>query len=401
MQIGDTAFASDCSSFRYGALLLMIENQDIVCVAPQRWESLLRRRQQIMSRLSLHNNRIIYVSVCLERWRDNIMSRLSWLMAYPPEVVERQPHVYEFSLFNILPNRLAPYGLASWANNVLIKPALKYLAQQFDISRPILWFTFPALPGACRQLEPRLIVYDCSDRWPECFWKDERILLKQANVVFATAHSLLEDKRGLNPNVHLVPNAVDVEIYRRALLPETSIPSDVANLPKPIIGLMGAINDKVDVSLLEKLAQAHSDWSVVLVGPIFSSEVPIQILERLSNLHMLGYRKPTELPGYLKAFDVALIAYVLDERTAAIDPLKLYEYLAAGKPVVATALPELSRFRRVVRVASGVGDFICQVEQALLEEDVAGMVQQRLEAVKEHTWNQRVATMARLIEPLL
>lgn len=378
----------------------MLKNQDIVCVAPQRWDSPLRRRQQVMSRLSLCNNRIIYVSVCSGRWRDNILPRLNWLMAYPPQIVERQPGIYEFSLFNILPNRFAPYRVASWANDVLVKPALKRLAQQLDISHPILWFTFPTLLAACQQLAPRLIVYDCSDRWRECFWKDERILLKQANVVFATAHSLLQDKTGLNPNIHLVPNAVDMETYHRALLPETPVPSDVADLPKPIIGLMGAINDKVDVSLLERLAQTHSEWSVVLVGPIFSSEVPVQILERLSNVYMLGYRKPAELPGYLKAFDVALIPYVLNERTAAINPLKLYEYLAAGRPVVATALPELSRFRGVVRVASSVDDFICQIEQAL-EVDNARLVQQRLGVVKEHTWDQRVATMARLIEPLL
>ncbi len=353
-----------------------------------------------MLRLSLEKNRIIYLSLRLERWRDNMPARLHWLITYPPEVVERQPRIYECSFFNLFPIRLAPNRIASWANNVLAKRVLTRLARQLGISRPVLWFTFPAMLAACDILEPRLIVYDCSDRWPKHFLGDERILLRQADVVFVTARRLFEAKKPLNANIHLVPNAVDPEHYYQALLPETPIPHDVARLAGPVIGLVGAINDKVDVSLLVKLARAHPEWSIVTVGPVFPTQVRLQTLESLPNVHMIGYREPGELPGYLKAFDVALIPYVLNERTAAINPLKLYEYLAAGKAVVATALPELFPFQAVVRIASSGDDFIYQVEQAL-KEDPGAMLRQRLEAVKEHTWDQRVATMARLVEPLL
>lgn len=373
----------------------MLKNQDIICIAPNRWDSPLRRRQQVMSRLSSHN-RIIYVSFNLGRWRDNLLPRARWLAAYPPRPRRHLSQLVELPLFNILPNRLTSHPAARKINAALIRPVIKDLAAQFPVSRPILWYTFPILPEACRHFEPNVVVYDRSDHWPEDYLQDEIALLKRADVVFATARTLLKTAESLNSNVHLVPNAVDLASYRRALLPETRIPSDVAHLPRPIIGLVGAINAKVDISLLEKLARAHPEWSIVLIGPVFPSVVPAQRLKNLRNVHLLGYREPRELPAYLKAFDVGLIPYVIDERTRAINPLKVYEYLAAGKPVVTTPLPELREFDSTVYIAAHRDDFVSQVERALQEDDIR-LAYRRAKAVEDHTWDHRVATMNRLI----
>jgi len=378
----------------------MSRNHDIVCIAPQRWDSPLRRRQQVMARLAERGHRVFYLSFCLKRWRDQLAPRLRWLRAYPPALTERQPGIYELPLFNLLPNRALSLPGAHRANDLLLQPLLCRLAHHLGHSNPILWFTFPTLLSACQALEPRLVVYDRSDRWPDYFHRDEQQLLKRADLVFATARSLAQVSREFNDNVHLIPNAVDVEHFRRAMLPETEIPADVAALPRPVAGLVGALNAKVDTGLLERLARAHPDWSIVLVGPVLAREVPLPRLQALPNVHLLGHRPPHRLPNYLKAFDVALIPYVLDERTAAINPLKLYEYLAAGRPVVATALPELEPFRHLVRVAQDAPDFVAQVELALAEDDPS-LPQQRLAAVQGHTWNQRVAMMIDAIRPLL
>lgn len=373
----------------------MLEGQDIICIAPNRWDSPLRRRQQVMWRLS-SRNRVVYVSFDLGRWRDNMLARARWLVAYPPETRKHASQLFELPLFNILPTRFTARYLARKINGALTAPVLDRLGRQLRGSCPILWYTFPILPAACLHFEPRLIVYDRSDHWPDHYSKDERMLLKRADVVFATARSLLESAEHLNSNVHLVPNGVDVKSFRRALLPETSIPLDVAGLPKPIVGLMGAINAKIDTSLLTRLAQAHPAWSIVLVGPVIPSEIPTRTLQNLPNVHMLGYREPSCLPEYLKGFDVAVIPYVLNERTRAINPLKAYEYLAAGRPVVATALPELRGFGSVVRIARGRNDFVTQVELALQEDDPE-LAHRRFAAVQNDTWDQRVATMEHLI----
>ena len=374
----------------------LMKNQDVICIAPDFWNSPLRRRQQVMLRLS-KANRIFFISVLAKRWRDSFDVRLEWLLSFPPEINCKKQNLYEFPLFNILPVRLGRYSFIGWINHLFIKSAFNRLVDQFNISNPILWYTFPTLPKLIDYINPKVIVYDCSDYWSDIHWRDEKILLECVDVVFATSQALYESKSEFNENIHLIPNAVDVKNYSRALLSETTIPLDVVDLQKPIVGFIGAINDKVDISLLENLARAHPEWTIVLVGPVTSRLISLKSLETLSNVKVLGYRKPDELPNYLKSFDVALIPYVLSDRTKAINPLKLYEYMAAGRPIVATPLPELFEFLKYVRIAHTEEEFISEIEEVLKQYNPIKKQDESLEFVKKHDWEYRVNLMSNLV----
>src|SRR5262249_55425523 len=138
----------------------------------------------------------------------------------------------------------------------------------------------------------------------------------------------------------LITHGVDVAHFRQACDPDTPIPADISALAKPIVGFFGLIEDWVDLRLIRFLAQTRPAWSFVLVGKAVADTAALQ---GLPNVHLLGRKDYRELPGYCKAFDAALLPFVINELTLAANPLKLREYLAAGLPVIASAIPEAER----------------------------------------------------------
>ena len=218
---------------------------------------------------------------------------------------------------------------------------------------------------------------------------DERMCLR-ADVIFSTSRGQWEKRRKLNPNTYFIPNGVDFELFNRALDPATAIATDIAGIKKPIIGYAGWLGYQIDPALLVRVANAYPHCSLVLVGP--DSLPPSDASEQLHNMpnvHFLGQKELNHLPGYLKAFDVALIPYKVGGHVLTVYPLKLHEYLASGRAIVATALPELRAFSETVRVAEEDDDFIAQIGQAL-EDNSPQAVAARVAVARENTWDRRV-----------
>ena len=186
----------------------------------------------------------------------------------------------------------------------------------------------------------------------------DHALTARADLVFCTARSLVEARRPINPNTHYMPNAVDYRAFQQMLAdPSLQPPAGMTDLPRPILGVIGGINAKLDLTLLAELAERRPDWSLALVGPLSYGldDGEVTRLRALRNVHFLGPVPPERVPATIAACDVCLIPYRLNEQTRHVNPLKVYEYLAAGKPVVGTALPELGQFGGSVRwqVAGG------------------------------------------------
>ena len=186
------------------------------------------------------------------------------------------------------------------------------------------WTSWPTSPGR----RPGLI-------------EAEARLLERADVVFTGGRSLYESKRDRNPNVHCFPSAVDADHFARALDAELAVPDDLAGLPGPVFGYYGVVNERLDYDLIARLADAPGVGSVVLVGPTI--KVDPASLPRRANLHYLGQRSYDELPAYLKGFDVCIMPWALNEATRTISPTKTLEYMAAGKPIVSTAVRDVVR----------------------------------------------------------
>jgi glycosyltransferase involved in cell wall biosynthesis len=223
----------------------------------------------------------------------------------------------------------------------------------------------------------------------------EEILLASADVVFTGGYGLFEAKSRLHDNVHFFGCGVDAAHFGRARRSDTPVAADVAELPRPVFGYFGVIDERIDYDLLYALAAERPDGSLVMVGPVV--KVDWGMLPQAPNIHWLGQRAYDELPGYVKAFDVCLMPFALNEATEYINPTKTLEYMAAGKPIVSTPVADVVRnFAPVVRIAGGEEEFVRAVATAAEDPDEA-RCRAGIALAAESSWESIVRRMSELI----
>jgi len=243
---------------------------------------------------------------------------------------------------------------------------------------------FPDFPYIYRVIDdyPTMPFY-ASDR-DGCRRADEQ-LCREAVAVFPSNPKLLAQRAGFNAHHLLVPNGVD---YVRFSQENPPVPEDLSDLPRPLIGFTGAIDRyKLDMDLLAAIAASRPHWSIVLVGKVGTDDDTSEgELPQAPNLHYMGFRPYESLPAYTSAFDVGIIPYDVNPYTEGVSPLKLYEYLAAGKGVVTTPLPFAAEAGDAVRVAATPEEFVSALEQTLDEGDLAP---DRRRLAEQNSWAAR------------
>ncbi len=390
----------------------MIEGRDIVCLSFVTWDDHWGTTQQLMSRLAKHN-RIFFV--------DQPVSPLSFFTGIRKKSAVwrqfkrwRQGHreaaenVYVGSPPPLLPLRYNK--IVNAVNAFIMRRWLTRQVKQLGFRDPVYWNFQPGLPHLGRAVKPSLSVYHCVDdfasvpHWwnrPGSVRAREAECCREADVVICTARKLVESRRHLNSNIHFVPEAADFALFSQAILPETEVPDDIAGLPGRVIGYIGVIDFRLDVKLLSYMAKRQPDWSFALIGPVKSDVADLGQLARLPNVHLLGYRAIPRLPAYIKAMDVCLIPYVLDDFAHHIFPLKLYEYMAAGKPIVATDMEEM---RRYAGDEMTIGHSKEEFHQAVIDamaNDSPQRVAARLSTARDNSWQHRVEQVSAILSPLL
>ena len=279
------------------------------------------------------------------------------------------------------------------------------LRGQFD--HPLLWFYDPmAVTAFAGHLNERAIVYDCMDELsqfkgaPPMLLERERELLGVADVVFCGGQKMRKKRLPLNSNTHFFGTGVDVEHFGKALSREQKIAPEIAAFGgAPVIGYFGVVDERIDYELLAKLADARSDWHVVMVGPACKVD-PAEFPKR-DNLHFIGGRPYADLPALTKGFSVAMMPFALNAATEYINPTKALEYMAAGRPVVSTALDEVRmNFGSVARIADSHAEFIafCQKE---VESPSQARIKRGLKLAAENTWEANIEKMERHIAKAL
>ena len=270
--------------------------------------------------------------------------------------------------------------------------AVRRAMRLVGIDRAILWFVVPHPSFMIDAVPHELAIYYCIDDYAAHPGVDSaRIsacdaeLTRRADHVFVAPPALLESKKAVNTATSYSPHGVDVELFAQAQSPSTQVPAIAASLTRPVVGYFGLIAAWTDVELIEWLARARPDWSFLLVG---HASVDVSALAKLPNVKMVGPQPYESLPGWAKAFDVAIIPYRLNQQVRNANPLKLREYLATGKPVVSVATPEIARFGDLVRVAIGQEAFLAAIETALNETDVE-LRRKRMAAVRTMSWEHR------------
>lgn len=368
----------------------------IVCLAPNPWHDIWRNRQHIFSRLALRNT-VLYVEPKIANLEE--LRRAGRAALGQPRLVREMENLWLYRHPVWAPGFNRP-GLRSFARG-LRWLALRRAMNHLDIHRPITWVYQPRDAELVGSLGERLIVAHVVDEYAafqhysesrrRAIRDGEARLLRRADLVIVTSKALLESKRAHNAHVVYVPNAVDFERFEQARLARRPPPADIARLPPPVIGYAGHISARLDLPLLAAIARRHPDWSLALVGSVWGKgcEAELDILRGLPNVHFLGAKPADQLPEYIHAFDAGLIPYRPGEEARNINPIKLYEYLAAGKPVVSLDLPALDGFQHVARTADTPEAFIAQLE-AGLAQDTPEAAAERRRVAAGHTWDRRV-----------
>ncbi|MEO1233603.1 MAG: glycosyltransferase [Myxococcota bacterium] len=380
----------------------------IVCLSSQDWrDPMWTNKQHVMSRLA-KRHRVLYVDYRIEPF-GRLRARGARGFLGPIVEVVDGVEVLSFGGAELAAWSPSAGPRRSWVRHELRLQLLRRYLKREGIERPILWVYHPGYGEAVQSLPRSLLVYDCVDEYtefpeyrdrPEGIARREATLCKSADLVFTTSQPLFESKRAFNPeHTHLVHNVGDAEHFRRAMEPATQVPDDLAQLPRPVIGFFGAVSDyKLDQSWLLRLAEARPQWSVVVIGPVGVADdaTEVEALAARENVHLLGHRPYADLPAYAKGFDVATIPYRINAYTRHCFPIKFFEYLATGKPVVISPLPSLEPYFGAVRVASEVEGFIDACEDALRRpEDGKGG---RLQLADENAWPARIRKMMDLVE---
>ena len=291
------------------------------------------------------------------------------------------------------------------ADGAVLEKSIQILKESCGINQAVMLVDLPFWCNLVLQLKKKYgwpCIYDCMDLHTgfsistDATAHDEVLLLKNCDLVVATSHYLLDHVRKLNQNAFLLPNGTDFDLFHQAI--QGKPVEEIQDLPHPIIGYYGAIADWFDSVLVRDLAIAHPAWTFILVGSTHLSD--LKPLKESPNIYLLGEKPYKEIPGYLSHFDVAIIPFKQTSLTHATNPVKMYEYLAAGKPIVATRLDEISYYEDYVRLAESIEEWEAAILDSLAEEKAEDLLEKRFSFAKENTWENRVEVLGQKIQAL-
>jgi len=347
-----------------------IRGRTIICLA-NRWDYDPTSKHQVMKVLS-RRNQILWVNYRGTRTPRATASDLAAVLATLRHVLGGVRRVSD-SIVQMTP-LVVPGGRTGWRGALnrrllvaQIRRALAALPRQ-----PVqLWTFAPDVADLAGEFDEECLIYYCVDEYsafedfdgPAIRAAEDR-LIRRADAVITTSASLYESRRQRHPATYLVRHGVDVRHFARALEEDTETPPEIADLPRPVFGFFGLLQHWFDVRLMAQVARARPDASFVLLG---ECQADVAALQTLPNVHLLGRQPYATLPAWCRAFDAALLPFRINEMTVNINPIKLREYLAAGLPVISTALPEVRRYEPDVLIAHDAAEFCrhCDVAAAL------------------------------------
>lgn len=272
-----------------------------------------------------------------------------------------------------------------------------------DVFQLIIWSYLPSSVDLAAAIPHKLLIFDAVDNWlVHPSYKCYTSVLKQnyeqwgkiADLIFTVNPVNQALFPGREEIIH-ISNGVSISRYQD----NSTIPPELTNLPRPILGYVGTIQDRLDVDIINRLSADFSKASLVFIGRVWYQSLAEQ-LKRLPNVYLFGQKPRLETPGFIKNFDVCLVPHRLDSFTISTEAMKVYEYLAAGKPVVITTGQEFGGLQKYLYHASTPAEFSEMVAKAL-SEDNADLQNQRRGAVKDTDWSKRLELIINYIKQRL
>lgn len=365
---------------------------NILCFSDINWDFPWSRNQQMMTRFPDHW-KIIYVQPSFIRLLIG-----KPLTAFPRHV---RKNIIAVS-FPIIPffDRLA---IVRKINNLLIIFWARFFVALYNFKDPNIIIYEPRFSCVVGKIRECLVCYKVMDDRMEFpgiqRWINGNIdfLTGKADIIVTSSLRLFDKfKRNREKDIFLVGNGVEVEHFKKAR-ENIEIPEDLNSLENPVLGYIGTIGEWFDFKLIERILLFYPDISIVLIGPIFPTQkIEIERIKKAhSNFFVLGKKPYDILPNYIRGFDACIIPFKINKLTLSVNPNKLYEYLAGGKPVISTALPELRKFKDIVYLAENHDEFIFHVKTALTSKHD---LKKFLEIAQENTWDDKAKIVVDLIE---
>jgi glycosyltransferase involved in cell wall biosynthesis len=382
-----------------GAGADVLRGRNILCFSHD-WSGDPLSKTHLM-RLLARDNRVLWVNSI--GYRTPTASKADVTRAFRKLAAAAAPvREVERNIFVLNPLAVPAYGRPRVRdlNRALLRLQVRRAMRRLGFRRPINWIFNPAAAVVARAFDEDLLIYQCVDEYTafsgvssQSLAELETKLLKESDLVIVSADLLYRSKAAYNPHTYIVRHGVDFEHFRKALDPATVVPEEVSSLPRPVIGFFGLIADWVDLELIAHVAEQFPEGSVVMLG---KATTDLAAVERLPNVHALGRKTYESLPAYCKGFDVALMPFRINELTLNANPLKVREYLAAGLPVVSTAIPEVEHLG-LCRIGRDRDGFVREVRGALRDP---GPSPERSEAVRGESWGARLDEIRSLVAKL-
>jgi len=384
----------------------------VVMLSSQPWGDTWTNKQHIAVRLARAGHRVIYVEPVGDEMapQHTLLGRLKRLLrgedGFPYLVREEEAGLAVIRSPYFTPRRFGFIRtLTHWYFDKIAVPKAFKLAHAPAGEKPIIAWTYrPEVVDSILKHDYDLLVFDCVDDIPQFpYYRDnpsalqelsatQDKLLEIADLVFATAAPLADKLREKRETVHLVHNVGDARHFAKARFGQTQIPREIERLKRPVLGYVGAVGRfKLDTELLTEIARKRPEWSLVFIGDVDIGSAEVTDLCELPNVFALGRKPYTELPGYIKGFDICMIPFKVSEINASSFPIKFFEYMATGKPLITTPIGSLREYADLIPQPGDADGFIAAAEKLIGGGDPDRA--KRIELAEENTWEHRVSRL--------
>ena len=375
---------------------------DIILVARDTWGTLWRRRQFLADEFS-RSHRVLFVERPHSFTRSLILGqdsprRRHALRAHPRQVQD--------NLFVMTPPKPVPDNppMLARANRAVLSMLLQYAARDLGMRRPVLWLNPEYAVWMPDALSHALVIYDVTDDWTRAaslpprelrqIQRNDRLMLQRADLVFTVSEDLYDKKSPHNPNTVLMPNGVQPALYD---IEHAARPPELQAVHGPVAGYTGTLHtDRLDIGLIEHLS-LNGDFTQVFVGPNHLDEQANARLAALPNVLLVPEQPYHKLPAFVFHFDACSIPHAVTDFTHSLDPIKAYEYLAAGKPMVSVDVRGIRPLADFVHIASGPDDYLEKLNTALKGQSKSHPATMKAEA-RKHSWSARAGQIMEHIQ---
>jgi glycosyltransferase involved in cell wall biosynthesis len=381
---------------------------DLIFLSLENWDDIWRRNQFVCATLARRHPdmRILFVGLPRNVGQQVRAGRLGRLLARATATLAELPNITVTRPWRVGPET---YDWGLRLNEQLYRRHVQRLARELCLREPMLWINSHGAYFLPDHIPHAGLIYDITDDWSTSTQTEtdhrrtvaaDAALCRRADATIVCSQRLYDLKRDLARELCLIPNGVDAAHYasvldgRRPLLPELS------SLPRPMFGYTGTVHpDRIDIDLIVALARRFISGSIVLVGPSHLDPHHLAALGALPNVHLLGPVPYQRIPDYMRSFDVCITPHRVTPFTESLNPIKLWEYLAGGKPIVSTPVAGFRDFPDVVRVAATAEQFTAAAAAALEEGSAGSTARQAI--ARQHSWDARVDEIEKVIADII